>query len=62
MLLVGAVALALVLHVRPKAIRVQAEPILLGMVIAFLAVICCLSNGMFEERVRYWLPGGLARH
>jgi len=49
-LLIGAAALALFLHVRPQAVRVQAEPVLLGMVIAFLAVICCLTNGEYEVK------------
>ncbi|MGO8705605.1 MAG: hypothetical protein ACLQVA_17475 [Candidatus Brocadiia bacterium] len=56
-LLIGAAALALFLHVRPQAVRVQAEPVLLGMVIAFLAVICCLSNGESEVKFRYRVPG-----
>jgi hypothetical protein len=56
-LLVGAVVLALFLHVRPQAARVQAEPVLLGMVIAFLAVICSLSNGESEVKFRYRVPG-----
>jgi hypothetical protein len=57
MLLVGAVALALFLHLRPQAARVEAEPVLLGMVIAFLAVICCLTNGESEVKFRYRVPG-----
>ncbi len=56
-LLIGAVALALFLHVRPQAVRVRAEPVLLGMVIAFIAVICCLSNGGSEVKTRYRVPG-----
>ena len=56
-LMVGAVALALVLHVRPQAVRVPAEPVLLGMVIAFLVVICCLANGKSESKFRRTMPG-----
>jgi hypothetical protein len=56
-LLIGAVALALFLQVRPQAVRVPAEPVLLGMVIAFLAVICCLSNGQSELKSPYRVPG-----
>jgi hypothetical protein len=36
---------------------VQAEPVLLGMVIAFLAVICCLTNGLNEEKSLYRVQG-----
>ena len=56
-LLFGAVALALVLHVRPQAVRVEAEPLLLGMLIAFLTVICCLANGESEAKRPYRVPG-----
>lgn len=56
-LLLGALALAVFLHVRPQAVRVRAEHVLFGMVLAFLAIICCLSNGMSETRIEYRVPG-----
>ncbi len=56
-LLFGAVALALVLHVRPQAVRMEAETLLLGMLIAFLTVICCLANGESETKRPYHVPG-----
>jgi hypothetical protein len=56
-LLLGAAALALLLHVRPKAVRMDAETLLLGMLIAFLTVICCLANGESETKRPYLVPG-----
>jgi hypothetical protein len=56
-LLLGAVALAVLLHVRPQAVRIEAEPVLLGMLIGFLTVICCLQNGESESKFPYRVPG-----
>jgi len=56
-LLLAALVLAIRFHLKPPALRLSADTLLGGLLVAFVAVGCVLRAGQQQQMVQYALPG-----